>query len=434
MSERRSDVILSRLMQLHPKVIDLSLDRTLEMLEALGNPQDNLPPVIHVAGTNGKGSTLAMLRSVFEAAGLKVHVYSSPHLVKFAERIRLAGEIIAEEELIKLLEFCEEANGNKPITFFEITTCAAFKAFSEVDADILLLETGLGGRLDSTNVVKKPAATILSSISMDHTQFLGDTLQAIATEKAHIQKKDVPSILGPQADIAMAVLEQVAEDQGATTFKHGRDWTMEEDGEDAMRFKCDGVDLLLPRPSLPGDHQVPNAGQVLATIQVMKKQGFNISDEAIIEGLKNAEWPARLQRIKSGPILDSLNDGWEFWLDGGHNAAAGDALAKMASQWQAKDDRPLYVIFGMLNTKAAGDFLKPLAPFVKDARSIAIPHEENTLSADESTAFGKEVGLNVSPAASIEEAVADIAKLEGPARLLICGSLYLAGTILYENH
>ncbi|WP_420548638.1 bifunctional folylpolyglutamate synthase/dihydrofolate synthase [Curvivirga sp.] len=432
MAGRESDVILSRLLSLHPKVIDLGLDRTYEMLECLGNPQDKLPPVVHLAGTNGKGSTQAMLRAILETAGYKVHAYTSPHLVKFHERIRLAGELISEDALQDLLTYCEEANENKPITFFEITTAAAFKAFADTPGDIVLLETGLGGRLDSTNVVDNPAVTILTPISMDHTQFLGDTISAIAGEKAAIQKPSAISVVGPQPDAAMEKIEEVARDKAVQMSRFGAEWSITDTGE-GLRFVSSAATLDLPYSNLPGEHQVTNAGQAVAAILALRDQGFDISDDQIREGLVNVEWPARLQRLKSGPILDELGSDFDVWLDGGHNAAAGITLAKQAEKWKAEDDRPLHIVFGMLNTKAAGDFLRPLAPYIAKAHAIRIPGEENSLTADEATDFAKEQGIDCLAKETVEAAISDLPK-GNEARLLICGSLYFAGIILAENN
>ena len=428
MVERKSDAILSRLMDLHPKVIDLSLDRTLDLLERLGNPQDNLPPVIHVAGTNGKGSTIAFMRSILEAAGYRVHVYTSPHLVKFAERIRLAGEIIPEADLSALLEHCERVNDGVPITFFEITTCAGFKAFADTPGDIVLLETGLGGRLDSTNVVANPAVTVITPVSMDHPQFLGDTVEAIAGEKAAIQKTGTPSVVGPQPDAAMTVIDDYANSVNAPLARSGAEWQIEETA-DGLRFTSAPLTIDLPRPGLLGRHQTANAGMAVAAMLELRDQGFEISDDHLREGLKGASWPARLQRLKKGPIVEGRGAGWEVWLDGGHNAAAGEALADWMEQ--QKGGLPLYIIFGMLNTKAAGDFLKPLAPHVAKAWSIAIPGEENSLTAQESCDFAKGEKIDCRAADNVEQALSELP--EGPARLLICGSLYLAGVILSEN-
>ena len=431
MAGRQSDVILSRLLSLHPKVIDLGLDRTYDMLARLGNPQEKLPPVVHLAGTNGKGSTQAIMRAILEAAGYKVHAYTSPHLVKFHERIRLAGELISEDKLQDLLTYCEEQNDGEPITFFEITTAAAFKAFADNPADVVLLETGLGGRLDSTNVVENPAVTVLTPISMDHTQFLGNTIEAIAGEKAAIQKPSAISVVGPQPDAAMEVIEKVARDKDVQMSRFGAEWSIADTGN-GMRFVSAAKVLDLPYTNLPGEHQVMNSGQAIAAILALIDQGFDISDENIQVGLTQVEWPARLQKLKQGPILDQLGDKFEVWLDGGHNAAAGETLAKQAAAWEDADTRPLYIIFGMLNTKAAGDFLRPLAPYVSKAYALAIPGEENSLSANEAQQFATEQGINCDAVINVDWAINMLPK-DQDARLLICGSLYFAGVILADN-
>ncbi len=350
-----SDRVLERLGRLHPKLIDLSLGRVERLLAALGNPQDRLPPVVHVAGTNGKGSTVATLRACLEAGGWRVHAYISPHLVRFHERIRLAGELIEEEALLALLEECERANRGEPITYFEITTAAAFLAFSRTPADIVLLETGLGGRLDATNVVRRPAATAITPISLDHQAFLGDTIAAIAGEKAGILKSGAPAIIGPQMPEAAAVFAAHAAAVGAPLLRFGQEWRCTATG-DGMRYEGPGWRYDLPLPSLPGAHQIINAGTAIACLEQLT--GFQIAGEAIARGLRRIDWPARLQRLTHGPLVEMLPEGSELWLDGGHNPGAGAALAAMAAGWH---DRPLDLVVGMLNTKDAAGFLAPLA-------------------------------------------------------------------------
>lgn len=437
MSERRSDRVLDRLMGLHPKLIDLSLDRTVDLLARLGRPQDRLPPVVHVAGTNGKGSVIAVLRAIAEAAGLKVHVYSSPHLVRFAERIRLAGEIIDEDALTALLETCEAANEGRPITFFEITTCAAFKAFSETPADLLLLEVGLGGRLDSTNVVDAPAATAITPVSLDHEQFLGSGLAAIAGEKAAIQKLGAPSIIGPQAEEAMRVIVRAAERAGAPLARWGHEWRAAPRAAGGFRFTSAAWSGDLPAPGLPGRHQIDNAATAVALALALRDQGFDLPDAAIAAGVAGASWPARLQRLTRGPAAKAL-PGWEIRLDGGHNPAAGAALAAEARAWAARErglGRGLHLVCGMLNSKAAADFLAPLAPHAASLTAIAIPGEPNSLSAAELAEMARAAGhREVTTAPGPEAAFTALGQREsGPARLLICGSLYLAGRILADH-
>ena len=437
--DKGSDAVLTRLMQLHPKVIDLSLDRTLDLLDRLGRPQNRLPPVVHVAGTNGKGSTIATLRAIAEAAGLKVHVYTSPHLARFHERIRLAGKLIDETALLALLEDCERVNDNRPITFFEITTCAAFKAFADTPADLLLLETGLGGRLDSTNVVDRPAATVITPISIDHVQFLGDTLAKIATEKAGILKAGTPCIVGPQEAETLRVLSDKAQAVGASLARHGLEWRITENADGSYRFDSAAWSGTLPKPNLPGAHQRINTGTAVATALILRDQGIDIPDAALEQGLRAIEWPARLQTLKTGPIVDTL-PGWQVVLDGGHNAAAGGILADELAAWAASDRaehgkaRPVHVVCGMLNSKAAEDFLRPLAPHVAGFHAIAIPGEENSFSAMELSEMARNAGMkSVETAPDIMAALADLAGREAPARLLICGSLYLAGQLLRQN-
>lgn len=428
-----SDRVLARLMDLHPKLIDLSLDRTLELLDRLGRPQDRLPPVVHVAGTNGKGSTLAALRAICEAAGYRVHVYTSPHLARFHERIRLAGHLIDEMALLGLLEHCEAVNEGRPITFFEVTTCAAFHAFAETSADILLLETGLGGRLDSTNVVARPAASVITPISMDHMQFLGDTLAAIAGEKAAIQKPGVPSVIGPQAPDAARVIADVADSVGAPLARHGVEWDFSVTQEAGIDFRSAAWSGTLPRPALAGEHQAMNAATAVATALLLRDQGFEIPDSALSQGLLSIEWPARLQRLSRGPILDAL-PGWTITLDGGHNAAAGTALAAELARWAAEGDRPIHAVCGLLTSKAASDFLAPIAPFLESLTTISIPGEENSFSAEELAEVARGAGcVAVEPARGLEQATARLAGFDPPGHGLICGSLYLAGHVLRAN-
>jgi dihydrofolate synthase/folylpolyglutamate synthase len=424
-----SDAILARLMTLHPKVIDLSLDRIEDLLARLGRPQDRLPPVVHVAGTNGKGSVIAFMRAALEAAGYRVHLYISPHLVRFHERIGLAGKPIAEDELAALLARCEEVNGGAPITYFEITTAAAYLAFSGTPADILLLECGLGGRLDATNVIERPLATVITPVSIDHQHFLGATLAEIAFEKAAIQKPGVPSVIGRQPREAAAVIDSFAARTGAPTFARGRGWSVES-APGGLIYSAGGTAMSLPRPVLPGAHQVDNAGLAIACLE--RLAGFSVGESALAEGLVNADWPGRLQRLTRGPLVDALGQGCELWLDGGHNAAAGEALAAhAAAHWR---DGPLHLVCGMLNSKQVGQFLEPLAGVAAGVAAIAVPGEDASLSAAEFAKAARAAGLTAQPADSLAAAIAAIAAGGGPVRrILICGSLYLAGRVLSEN-
>ena len=424
----KSDAILERLLQLHPKKIDLSLGRVLALLERLGAPHENLPPVVHVAGTNGKGSSIAFLRAMLEAAGYRVHVYTSPHLVRFNERIRLAGKLIEEPALAALLEECETVNGGDSITYFEITTAAAFRAFAETPADIVLLECGLGGRYDATTVVARPTLTAITPVSMDHMQFLGDTLAEIAGEKAAIQKPDVVSVIGEQTDIPSRVIETAAVAVGAPLYRMGTEWTARA-AAGRLVFEAGGETRSFPLPALPGPHQIANAGLAIACLD--KLEGFDVDDAAISEGLAGVDWPARVQRLTSGPLVEMLPDGWELWLDGGHNAAAGETLAAVARDW---DTAPLHLVFGMLDSKVPADFLRPLAVRVAGLQAVAIPDEPASLSAAAAADAARSLGITAAPAESGAAAVAAIRDAAtAPGRILICGSLYLAGQVLAEN-
>ena len=418
-----SDHLLERMMTLHPKIMDLTLGRVWRLLDALGNPQDRLPPVVHIAGTNGKGSVQAMLRAGMEGAGKDVHAYISPHLVRFHERIRLAGELIAEDALTEVLDECVIANGGEEITYFEITTCAALAAFARVQADYTLLEVGLGGRLDATNVIAKPALSVITPVSIDHQQYLGDTLAKIAFEKAGIIKPGCPCIVGKQEDSGLEVIEAQAEKLGAPLFAYGQHWHVwEERGR--LVFQDETGLLDLPLPALRGAHQIDNAGIAIAGLRVL---GF---DEAACEAaMRNAHWPARMQRLTKGPLVDMVPEA-ELILDGGHNPAAGIALAETLS---AMPKRPLHMVCGMLNTKDISAYMRPLAPMVESFYGVSIPGQAATVPAPETVAAAKAVGMDATEAESVDAAVSAIAAKDPTARILISGSLYLAGEVLRAN-
>jgi dihydrofolate synthase / folylpolyglutamate synthase len=416
-----SDVILQRMMTLHPKVIDLTMGRVLRLLELLGNPERRVPPVIHIAGTNGKGSTQAMIRAGLEAGGAKVHAYTSPHLARFHERIRLAGELITEPALAALLDECMVANGSDSITFFEITTCAAFLAFSRTPADWTLLEVGLGGRLDCTNVVDHPALTIITPVSLDHQQYLGDTLAEIAGEKAGILKRGVTCVVGPQAEDGLAVIEAKAARLGAPLLVHGQHWNAFED-RGRLIFQDDNGLLDLPLPNLPGPHQIENAG---AALMALRHLGVGDAEAAVTK----ADWPARMQRLRHGPLVDSAPT-VELWLDGGHNPAGGAAIAATLARMPKRET---HLICGMLNTKDIAGYLRPMAAEVNSLYAVSIPGEANTLPAEVTQAAAQAVGMTATTAPSVAEALASIARNAPQARVLICGSLYLAGSVLREN-
>lgn len=419
-----SDAILDRLMSLHPKVIDLSLDRMHRLLAALGNPERRIPPVIHVAGTNGKGSTQAMIRAGLQAGGVRVHAYTSPHLARFHERIRLAGDLITEAALAAILEECETANAGQPITFFEITTAAAFLAFTRVPADYTLLEVGLGGRLDATNVVDAPRLTVITPISIDHTQYLGDTLPLIAAEKAGIIKRGVPVIVGPQQDEALRVIEARASGLTAPVFAHGQHWMAAPD-RDGMIYQDDHGLWDLPLPNLVGPHQIQNAGTALAALRQLGATAAQAR-----AAVTQAEWPARMQRLRHGPLVDLAGPQAELWLDGGHNPAGGEALAATLA---AMPPRPTHLVCGMLNTKDIAGYLRPLAAHACSLTAIDIPGEPNTLPAETTAGVAASVGMISGVAADAGAAIAAIAGRDPKARILICGSLYLAGRVLREN-
>lgn len=410
-------------MSLHPKIIDLTLDRVWRLLEALGNPQDKLPPVVHIAGTNGKGSTLAMIRAGIEAAGLTAHAYTSPHLTRFHERIRIAGDLISEPDLTSVLDECYDANNGADITYFEITTCAALLAMSRVPADFTLLEVGLGGRLDATNVIAQPALTVITPVSLDHQQFLGDTLPEIAGEKAGILKPKVPCVVGRQEENALDTIEARAARTGSRLLTYSQNWHVTSERERLIYQDETGLcDLTLPK--LPGAHQIQNAGMALAALREL---GFK---EPALEGaMTGADWPARLQRLTQGPLAGAAPLA-EIWLDGGHNPAAGDALAAHLS---GLSPRPTYMICGMLNTKDISGYLRPLVPHVAALYAVSIPGEANTLSAQDTAQHAKDVGITAQTAETVPAGLERIVSDAPAARVLICGSLYLAGHVLRHN-
>ncbi|WP_321830040.1 folylpolyglutamate synthase/dihydrofolate synthase family protein [Thalassovita sp.] len=418
-----SDAVLARMMALHPKIIDLTLDRVWRLLDALDNPQNALPPVIHIAGTNGKGSTQAMIRAGLDAAGNTVHAYTSPHLARFHERIRLAGDLISEAHLTEILDECYAKNDGGNITYFEITTCAGLLAFARTPADFTLLEVGLGGRLDATNVIDQPELTIITPISIDHEQFLGNTLTKIAGEKAGIIKRGVPCVVGPQPEEAMDVIEATAARLGAPLIAYGQHWHVwEERGR--LIYQDERGLLDLPLPNLPGAHQIQNAGAAIAALRHLGKD-----DSAAEAAVTQAFWPARMQRLAEGPLVEAAPEA-ELWLDGGHNPAAGQAIG---SHLASLPKRPTHLICGMLNTKDISGYLTPMMPHVASLIAVSIPDEPNSLPAEETARMAREVGMQASEADNVQSALAAIVAEEPNARVLICGSLYLAGAILREN-
>ncbi|PCI39019.1 MAG: bifunctional folylpolyglutamate synthase/dihydrofolate synthase [Rhodospirillaceae bacterium] len=433
------DTILKRLTALHPKSIDLVLDRVVRLLGALDNPHQKLPPVVHVAGTNGKGSSIAFLRAFCEAAGLRVHVYTSPHLVHFNERIRVAGKLITDDALDAILTECEDANQGLPITFFEITTAAAFLAFSRTPADIVLLETGLGGRLDATNVIDRPRLTCITPVSLDHQHYLGNNVKTIMGEKAGILKSGVDCIAAKQGSkLLQKVLEKAASAARAPLLSEGKVWFSRVSGgrreTPAMIYTNGDKDRTFPMPRLVGQHQVRNASLAIACAEALAPD-FEISDAAIALGLNTVQWPGRLQHITQGPLIDLLDDGFELWLDGGHNKAAAEMLAQHTRRWR-KDD--IWLVFGALNQRPAGEFFTPLQGKLAGLRTLTIPGQDNALTAEEGLAAAHELGIEGETSATVHgalQSIMDQARQQGRSggRILICGSLTLVGHVLDIN-
>jgi dihydrofolate synthase/folylpolyglutamate synthase len=427
--------IIARLLTLHPKRIDLSLDRVWRLLDALGHPERRLPPVIHVAGTNGKGSVIAFMRAVLEAAGKSVHVYTSPHLVRFNERFRLGApggsRLVSDEALASVLTECERVNGDEPITVFEIETAAAFLLFSRHLADVVLLEVGLGGRLDATNVIDKPLACAITSISMDHLEFLGDTQEKIAAEKAAILKRGVPAAIAPQDDSVLAVIEQQARRVRAPLRVAGEHWSVHEERARLVYQDDDGL-LDLPLPKLHGRHQIENAGVAIATLRAA---GMALPLQAFETGIARAEWPARMQLLSQGALKALAPADSELWLDGGHNAEGGRVVAAALGDLEERVPRPLVLIVGMLATKDCAGFLQNFAGIARRVIAVPIPRQEKSVPVEALVDAARGVGIPAEGCNSLEAALAAVGRLEllPPPRILITGSLYLAGEVLALN-
>jgi len=430
------DEVIARLSALHPNRIDLSLDRMHRLLEQLDHPERKVPPVIHVAGTNGKGSTVAYLRAMLEAAGLRVHAYTSPYLVRINESFRLGrpggGVLVNDDELLAAFDDCERINAGAPLTFFEAKTAVAFGLFARHPADVLLLEVGLGGRLDSTNVIETPLASVIASISMDHTEFLGDSLAAIAGEKAAIIKRNVPVISAEQPREVMAVIEREAKRMRAPLFAAGEGWHV---GIECGRLVYqDNRGLMdLAAPKLFGRHQFDNAGLAIATLRAIDE--LKIPSAAFEAGIVSAEWPARMQRISSGPLIAWGPAGSEIWLDGGHNAEGGRVVAAALGDLEERVSRPLVVIAGMMANKDAGSFLANFAGLTRHIMAVAIPDQANAMPPERLADAARTLGMRVEISAGVEAALRTLAGLayELPPRILITGSLYLAGHVLALN-
>ena len=423
-------------MGLHPKRIDLSLDRVQRLLGALGHPERNLPPVIHVAGTNGKGSTIAFLRAILEAAGKSVHTYTSPHLVRFNERFRIGargeGHLVSDDELAAALQECERANAGAPITVFEITTAAGISIFAQHPADVLLLEVGLGGRLDATNVIDKPLASIITRVSVDHTDFLGDSLERIAAEKAGILKRGVPAIVASQHREVLGVIERQAGKLVAPLKIAGEDWTATEE-RGRLVYQDEAGLLDLPPPRLYGRHQFENAGLAIATLRTAKP--FAISTAAFEAGMTKAEWPARLQRLGQGRLVDLAPAGSELWLDGGHNPDGGRAIAAALADLEERVSRPLILVVGMLASKDCEGFLRNFAGLARRLIAVPVPGAEKGMTSEAVADIARAIGISATSRDNLAEAFDAARKLDldPPPRILITGSLYLAGDVLREN-
>ena len=409
--------ILARLQNLYPTLIDLSLERVQRLLAALGNPEQHLPPVIHVAGTNGKGSTCAFLRAMGEAAGWRVHVTTSPHLVRLNERFRIAGALVSDALLEATLADIERINAGEPITVFEVLAATAYVLFSRAPADLAVVEVGLGGRYDATNVLASPAAVAITSISLDHQEFLGDRVERIAWEKAGIMKVGRPVVTGMQKPEVLGVLRDCATECGAILHARGSAWDIKPDG-DRLVFHDEGGTIRLPHPSLPGAHQVENAGIAVAALRA----AFPSLPASAYNGTAKALWPARLQRLH-GRLLPRLGADFELWLDGGHNADAGRILAAQLESWA---DKPVYLVVGMKQSKDAAGFLAPLLPRAASVFAVVEPGQHLAMPVEGVIAASGGVATRGS---DVNGALAQIALLP-PGRVLICGSLYLAGEVL----
>ena len=427
--------ILEKIRLAHRKDIDLTLRRSYaDLLAALGNPQDHLPPVLHVAGTNGKGSTCAFLRAIIEACGKKTHIYTSPHLVTFHERICVAGTQIDESALVAILEDIDAKAPEGEISIFEAGTAAALTAFARTQADITILEVGLGGRLDATNVVEDPLADIITRLSFDHRDYLGDTMEKIAREKAGILRRRTPCFTAPQPSAeAMLALRDEATRFDAPLIVGGEDWRIEVVDEATFRFiGPDRKIEALPRPALIGTHQLWNAGLAIATASVLP---FDVPDEAVRTAMQTVSWPGRLQKITAGKLREALPATCELWLDGGHNDSAGEVLAAQLRRWVATDGKPVALVYAMLTSKRPEEFLTPILPFVGDVRTLRVDGEVAGIPAQDLAGHVQSLGIkNVQSTTSIFEALQSLT-ISNPetSRILVCGSLYLVGKALQEN-
>ena len=436
MTTLAADREIEHLMTLHPKGFDLSLDRVTRLLERLGNPQDRLPPVIHIAGTNGKGSCAAFSRALLEAAGHLVHVHTSPHLVNWAERYRLAaeggGKLVDDDVFAEAIARVAKANAGQTITVFEILTAATFVLFSEHPAEAAVIEVGLGGRFDATNVIKRPAVSVIMPISMDHEAYLGDRVELIAAEKAGIMKRGCPVVIGAQeSDTALQVLIETAERLDCPTVVYGQDFlAFEENGRMVYQDEDGLMDLPLPR--LPGRHQYANAAAAIAAV---KAAGFEIGHRAAERAMTHVAWPARMQKLTQGKLVELAPKGADIWLDGGHNPGAGVVIAEALAEQEEKNPRPLILIAGMINTKDQTGYFSAFKGLARHVYTVPVTNSDAGVPNDELALRAEEAGLSAEPVSSVASALMLLRdSWDGPApRILIGGSLYFAGAVLAEN-
>ena len=428
-SQTALQAALDRLTKLHPKLIDLGLDRTLALSEKCGSPHQKLPPVIHIAGTNGKGSVSAFLASLYKAAGLKAHVYNSPHLCRFNERIRLGGELISDAELVAILSEVEQINGGAPVTFFESTTIAAFLAFSRHPADILILETGLGGKFDSTNILDTKAVSVLTPIARDHEHFLGSDITQIAAQKAGIMRPNIATIWARQSPEARKGLADTAQKLKCDIFEEGVDFSAQPNDGDSFNFIWRGQQTKLPAPSLIGAHQYQNAALALAAMKIATPEAFSAP---AFDGIARAKWPGRIQELKSGALKDRLKSGRKIWLDGAHNAHGAAALVKTL---QELSPHKWMVIYGALDTRPAEAFLSQIQPIAHHIHTLKIADQPAAIKAENLAKTAKSLDIPAQPVASLDTALHAIEAMSPPEMpVIICGSLYLAGQVLAENN
>lgn len=421
------DKVLKRLEILHPKQIDLSLGRILKLLGKLGNPHLKLPPTIHVAGTNGKGSTIAFLRSIYENNGYKVHTYTSPHLINFNERIRINSKIIDNQNLVELLEECEFYNKSNPITFFEITTAAAYLCFSRKKSDILLLETGLGGRFDATNVISDKICSVLTPISMDHMSFLGKSIKSITKEKVGIFQRNRPAFISPQSQEALEIIDREANKKKVKLFKYESTWRIIKKYKNNFVMKIYDENFNVPKPKLFGEHQIYNAGLAITVSKILKD--FSLDNRKICEGVQDTFWPARMQKIDDGKLKEIAGNNFELWLDGGHNSQASEMLLNNLHKWKKEN---LFLIFGMINGKEPKEFLKKILPLIKSLQVIPIKKHQFINSKELQKIFKKDSDI-IRPERTIQNAITYVKNNFISGKIVICGSLYLAGDILKSN-